>query len=117
MEEADITVSLQTSWRYAVIRAHTMKKGFADSFASGFAIQAEDWRWAFWILLWLDGFCLIVLIFFFPETSSANILLRRARRLRKVTGNENLRSQSEIMASQMTGKQIVNQTVSLADLK
>jgi len=77
----------------------------------GFAIQAEDWRWAFWILLWLDGFCLIVLIFFFPETSSANILLRRARRLRKVTGNENLRSQSEIMASQMTGKQIVNQTL------
>ena len=31
-----------------------------------------------------------------PETSSSNILLRRARRLRKVTGNGNLFSQSEI---------------------
>jgi DHA1 family multidrug resistance protein-like MFS transporter len=31
-----------------------------------------------------------------PETSSSNILLRRARRLRKVTGNGNLLAQSEI---------------------
>jgi DHA1 family multidrug resistance protein-like MFS transporter len=31
-----------------------------------------------------------------PETSSSNILLRRARRLRKVTGNGNLFAQSEI---------------------
>jgi len=77
----------------------------------GFAIQAKSWRWAFWILLWLDGACLIMLIFFFPETSSANILLRRAQRLRKRTGNENLRSQSEIMASQMTGKDIVKNTL------
>lgn len=31
-----------------------------------------------------------------PETSSANILLRRARRLRKLTGNKRFMSQSEI---------------------
>lgn len=31
-----------------------------------------------------------------PETSTPNILLRRARRLRKLTGDERLRSQSEI---------------------
>ena len=31
-----------------------------------------------------------------PETSASNILLRRARRLRKLTGNANLKSQSEI---------------------
>lgn len=53
-----------------------------------------------------------MLLFFFPETSSSNILLRRAKRLRKRTGNENLKSQSEIMASKMTGKDIVKQTVS-----
>jgi DHA1 family multidrug resistance protein-like MFS transporter len=33
---------------------------------------------------------------FLPETSSANILLRRARRLRKLTGNKRFMSQSEI---------------------
>jgi DHA1 family multidrug resistance protein-like MFS transporter len=31
-----------------------------------------------------------------PETSSANILLRRAERLRKLTGNKRFMSQSEI---------------------
>ena len=31
-----------------------------------------------------------------PETSAANILLRRAKRLRALTGNDKLRSQSEI---------------------
>lgn len=33
---------------------------------------------------------------FLPETSSPNILLRRARRLRKLTGDQRLVSQSEI---------------------
>lgn len=31
-----------------------------------------------------------------PETSGHNILLRRAQRLRKLTGNANLKSQGEI---------------------
>lgn len=33
---------------------------------------------------------------FVPETSSASILLHRAQRLRKLTGNERFMSQSEI---------------------
>jgi hypothetical protein len=60
----------------------------------------------------LDGFCLFMLIFFFPETSSNTILLKRAKRLRKRTGNENLKSESEIQSSQMTGKDIAMMTVS-----
>ncbi len=36
------------------------------------------------------------MVFFMPETSAPNILLRRAQRLRKLTGNPNLKSQSEI---------------------
>lgn len=48
------------------------------------------------MLLFLSLFCFIVLSFFFGETSHATILLRRAQRLRKLTGNEKLRSQSEI---------------------
>lgn len=66
---------------------------------------------SFWILLWLDGFCLLVLIFFFPETSSENILFRRAKRLREKTGNQNLRSEGEIQMSQMKPKDIVLNTV------
>lgn len=77
----------------------------------GFAIEAEDWRWAFWILLWLDGFCLAVLIFFLPETSSQNILLRRAQRLRARTGNANLRSEGEIQAAKLTKKDHIRNTL------
>jgi DHA1 family multidrug resistance protein-like MFS transporter len=41
-----------------------------------------------------------------PETSSANILLRRAKRLRKLTGNQHLISQSEIDQKHMTAHDI-----------
>lgn len=54
-----------------------------------------------------------MLIFFFPETSSATILLKRAKRLRKRTGNENLRSESEIQSSQMTAKDVAMMTLVL----
>ncbi len=36
------------------------------------------------------------MLLFLPETSNATILLRRAQRLRKITGNERFMSQSEI---------------------
>ena len=36
-----------------------------------------------------------------PETSAPNILLRRAQRLRRLTGNQKLRSQSEIDQSHL----------------
>jgi DHA1 family multidrug resistance protein-like MFS transporter len=41
-----------------------------------------------------------------PETSSANILLRRARRLRNATGNANLQSQSEIDQQNMSATEV-----------
>jgi DHA1 family multidrug resistance protein-like MFS transporter len=47
-------------------------------------------------LLILCGFTWILLFFFLPETNADFILLNRAKRLRKLTGNENLRSDSEI---------------------
>lgn len=48
--------------------------------------------------------CLILLFFFAPETSAANILHRRAARLRKATGDERLRSQSELDMAHHTTK-------------
>jgi len=68
----------------------------------GFAAAAENWRWPIWELAWVSGFTSILLLFLFPETLPDTILLKRARRLRKLTGNENLRSLSEIKQSEMT---------------
>lgn len=41
-----------------------------------------------------------------PETSAANVLLRRARRMRKATGKENLLSQSEIDQANMSPRDV-----------
>ncbi|KAK0466761.1 major facilitator superfamily domain-containing protein [Desarmillaria tabescens] len=61
----------------------------------GFAAQANGWRWPQYELIWIVSFSLIFLLLFLPETYGPTILLKRARRLRKLTGNEQLRSQSE----------------------
>ncbi|KAL6718125.1 GTPase-activating protein [Lecanora helva] len=72
----------------------------------GFAAQHEGWTWTIWELMWLCGFSLVLFIFFLPETSANNILYRRTRRLRKLTGIQSLSCQPEIMAENMTGKNI-----------
>lgn len=62
---------------------------------------------AIWELTWLSGACFILLSFFLPETSSSNILYRRSRRLRKLTGNDNLKSEGELQGENMSNKDIV----------
>ena len=44
----------------------------------------------------MSGFSSIFLFFFMPETYTPTILLRRAKRLRKLTGNHELKSLNEI---------------------
>ena len=72
----------------------------------GFAAEAKGWTWTIWELMWLSGFCLVVVVFFLPETSSSNILYRRTRRLRKLTGRDNLRTEGEIMGESMGPKDV-----------
>ena len=75
----------------------------------GFAVQANltnsaplrGWQWTIWELMWLSGFCLIMLFVFLPETSSPNILHRRTERLRKLTGDERLTCEPDMAAEQM----------------
>lgn len=63
---------------------------------SGFAVQAEGWRWGLWEIVWLSAPILVVFLLFYPETSPDAILKRRAQRLRKRTGHSNIMSQSEL---------------------
>lgn len=82
---------------------------------SGFAVMygpiqggfTAPWTWPIWELMWLSAFCLVFLFFFFPETSANNILVRRAKRLRKLTGDDRIKCEPELMSEQMTGKDIV----------
>lgn len=63
---------------------------------SGFSVSAENWRWSLWEMLWLAGPIWLALFFLLPETYPENILLRRAARIRKLTGKQNYKSQSEM---------------------
>lgn len=73
---------------------------------SGFAITAKGWRWGLWEILWIAGPVLILMFLFVPETSTPNILLRRANRLRNLTGDHRLKAQSEIDQKGMTPSKI-----------
>ncbi|KAI9813733.1 MAG: hypothetical protein M1832_006106 [Thelocarpon impressellum] len=71
---------------------------------SGFSVPVKGWRWSMWELLWFAGPALILLFCCLPETSSSNILLRRAARLRKISGDNRLKSQSEIDQANMSSR-------------
>lgn len=77
----------------------------------GFAATAKTWRWPMWIQVWLVGPVLIVMILTLPETSAANILVRRARRLRRITGNKNLRSEGEIEQKKLSVRKMIVETL------
>lgn len=68
----------------------------------GFAADANGWRWTIWILMWFSGGSLLFFIFFMPETNQSNILYRRSRRLRVLTGNKTLRSEQDVLGGQLS---------------
>lgn len=74
---------------------------------AGFAVSAESWRWSLWEIVWMASPMLIILLALVPETSTPNILLRRAQRLRKLTGDSRLQSQSEIDQRHLSVSNIV----------
>ncbi|KAH8698912.1 putative polyamine transporter [Talaromyces proteolyticus] len=57
-------------------------------FMSGF-ISKVSWRWAFWLSLIIAGASFPCVVFF-PETYAPVLLQRRARKLRKETGNKGI---------------------------
>ncbi|CAI6341636.1 unnamed protein product [Periconia digitata] len=60
--------------------------------AGGFLVEAEGWRWVYWVLVIAAGLFTILFYFVGSETYHPTILAAKAARLRKETGNQNLRS-------------------------
>jgi MFS family permease len=48
----------------------------------------QSWRWVFWVTTIFASVCLLVIIFLIPETYSPAILVAKAGRVRKETGDE-----------------------------
>ena len=109
---ADVFSPLSQPYVVALWAAGAVAGPVTGPVAGGYAAQEENWRWPLYMLLFLSVFSFIVLSFSFAETSADNILLRRAQRLRKLTGNENLRSQSEIDQAEISLTKNVGQSLS-----
>jgi len=63
---------------------------------SGFIELKKDWRWSFYVLLWLAG-ATAILMFTLPETFPPAVLENKARRIRnaKIPGYENVKAPTE----------------------
>lgn len=63
---------------------------------SGFLELHKDWRWSFYVLLWLGGASALVMLTI-PETHAPTILRHKARRIRsmKIPGYEKVQAPAE----------------------
>jgi multidrug resistance protein len=56
---------------------------------AGFIVVAGlSWRWLFWVMSIFAGVCTLQIIFTIPETYEPILLVEKAKRLRKETGNQ-----------------------------
>ncbi|KAI1864240.1 hypothetical protein JX265_008611 [Neoarthrinium moseri] len=62
--------------------------------AGGYLIRAAGWRWVYWLILILSGIFIPVSVMFLQETFAPALLEQKTRRLRKKTGNLELRSKA-----------------------
>lgn len=60
--------------------------------AGGYLIRAAGWRWVYWLIAIIAGIITVFTFFMLKESYAPVILERKARRLRKETGNQELRS-------------------------
>ncbi|KAJ7491205.1 major facilitator superfamily domain-containing protein [Mycena latifolia] len=74
---------------------------------AGYAAQSNGWRWPMYELLWVSGFALIYIAILLPETYEPTILLKRAQRLRKLAGNDDLHTLTEQHQKSQTAGEIM----------
>lgn len=85
---------------------------------SGFSVPVKGWHWSMWETLWLAGPTWVIMMLLLPETSTPNILLRRAKRLRARQAREGnaatasqLVAQSEIDQAKLTTSDIIRENL------
>lgn len=93
---ADIWGVVERGNAMAVFSMITFAGPGTSPMISGFLQLKKNWRWSFYVLLWLGGLSLAFLITI-PETHPATVLTNKAKRIRrrKIPGYENVQSPSE----------------------
>lgn len=75
----------------------------------GFLVESMSWRWVFWILAIFGGVFGLVLLVVGRETYHPILLERKAAKMRKETGNDNIRSK---LAKDIPAKEIFIRAIS-----
>ncbi|KAK6463721.1 multidrug resistance [Scheffersomyces coipomensis] len=83
---------------------------FGPFFGSILVVKG-DWRWTFWFLCITSGTTLLVLSILLPESYGKTLLYRKAKRLRAITGNQNITSEGEIENSKLTLSELAIETL------
>ena len=93
---ADIWGPIERGNALAVFSMMTFVGPALGPVVSGFLELKKDWRWNFYVLLWLAGVTEL-LMFTIPETLPSVALINKARRIRaaKVPGFENVKAPAE----------------------
>ncbi|CDK24503.1 unnamed protein product [Kuraishia capsulata CBS 1993] len=74
---------------------------------AGFIVENCGWRWIFWVLCILNGSVAITGLLFYQETYSPTLLRDKAKKLRKATGNPNLKTIYDIADGSTTTEKIL----------
>lgn len=93
---ADIWGPLERGNAMAVFSMMTFAGPALGPVVSGFLELKLNWRWSFYVLLWLGGIT-EVLMFTIPETHGTTILISKAKRIRaaRIQGFENVQAPAE----------------------
>ncbi|KAF9871075.1 putative benomyl methotrexate resistance protein [Colletotrichum karsti] len=74
---------------------------------AGWSVPVMGWRWSLLEALWAASVMFLVMLFLLPETSHDHILLKRAQRLRRITGDDRLMSQSELDEAKLKFREVM----------
>ena len=93
---ADIWNPIERGNAMAVFAMMTFVGPALGPVVSGFLELKKDWRWNFYVLLWLAGVTEL-LMFTLPETLPSVVLINKARRIRaaKIPGFEDVKAPAE----------------------
>ncbi|KAJ7136158.1 major facilitator superfamily domain-containing protein [Mycena epipterygia] len=108
---ADIFPSHQFAYVLGIWALGAVAGPITGPVIGGFAAQAESWRWPMMELLWITSFAVVFLSLFLPETYEPTILLRRAQRLRKLTGNPELRTAEERSEESKSAREVIYESL------
>ncbi|KLO07586.1 MFS general substrate transporter [Schizopora paradoxa] len=74
------------------------------------SVSGTSWRWVFWVSTIFAGVCTVLIVVTLPETYAPKILVQKARRIRKETGDSRYFAPLEDQEKESFAKQL-NRTI------